>query len=1111
LTFCVALQAATVTVVSPTSPLPNIVKASGSTNSDAAADLADYLSRVSGRTITVNNPSATGVVIHVGNDVFVQSWAPEVANLKGDGFVLKYVSFFGEHIILAGNLERASLWAVEQFLKDYGGVRWLFPDPVYGEVVPSIPTITIDSALNEIHEPDYTSRSNFGMDNFYYPGSSYLRGRPIGSEHGQHAIQYIFNNGSYSGEIFDLHPEWFAWFNGQRNWWEYGNGWQICLANPDTVAHAVQHCIDYFIANPDSDTVSIGMNDGSGLCQDTLSQNLRNSVSPPYTDSEMSWQWVNQVAAGVAAYNGGQFANKWVEALAYSWSSTPPRFPLESNVAITKTFVLDSEIGQAEDWADPPANCQSINIYSYSWGTNFLGFRHYPTAMRDFLQWGRDTLGAVAHVTECAGDWSFDGPKYYTSQVFQWDADADPAAVMTEFCDASYGSASSEMKAFWDRLEAVWEARGPVTHGATNMRWLFYQWVGWATQCYVTPNDEFREYTFGDVTTLDNRIANAVALAAGDDAGVQYRVARMEEAWNYYRTLVLSKLNYLDVAPSTNVSFPIELTAVRALAEEIADLRYDREIYLGQMRSHPIINPRLSNSNNFQLGWMTAYTIYSNELGLLDEACTSISDYIEGTSGTAAAIQYWEAVADTDTLYEYAQTQIYMLNTPSLIDLVSNGDFESGNLLGWTPTGVTAIASGGAHQGSYSARLLSGPCYGGCSLSQTVAVAPQERYRLTVWNKNIATPPYAGVATEATIEFYSGAQVLNFGEPIRAMFRSSNPADGWTRLQSTVTVPPGADTAKISIKMKNSAEVRIDDVAFERIKDAPPITHGSLVDTFDTLLLDTARWFPASGSTGTAPPRIDTGWLLYDSPAMYDITSQGRFDELLDYSGPDRYRLRMRLSLPDGADPGSPLAFGIKSGTGTLNTSDTGFLFYNYFDLSGSGNAFFNSFRYQSGTLILQTGNNLPLTNPATDIWYTLYFDPTHLTVYASDSGYEEGPGNLVMQNAHGISNLTANGSVYFKISQSVQNIAEVLLHRPPTACGDPGTEYLDADLALDCYVDTVDLSMLASAWLDNNCSWPGWCNGADINESQKVDLVDFERFMLQWMQCSDPANGSCP
>jgi hypothetical protein len=681
---------------------------------------------------------------------------------------------------------------------------------------------------------------------------------------------------------------------------------------------------------------------------------------------------------------------------------------------------------------------------------------------------------------------------------------------MTEFCDASYGSASTEMKAFWDRLEAVWEARGPVAYGTTNMRWLFYQWVGWANQCYVVPNDELREYTQADVTELDSRIANAVALAPSNDAGVQYRIARMEDAWNYYRTMILSKLNYIDAAPSTVVNSPATQATVRALAQEIADLRYDRLINMGQMMSYSLVNPRLSSSSKFQLGWMTTYTFYSNELGLLDGACTAISDYIQATSGTTAAIQYWEAVGQTETLYNYALTQISMLNNgPILTDLLANGDFEAGSLSGWSTTGSTGIAAGGAHSATYSARLISGPCYGGATLSQTVTVSPQERYRLTVWNKNLSTPPYAGVATEALVEFYSGVQLLYDGEPRRAMFRSSNPADGWTRLQSTVTVPAGADSAKISVKMQNSAETRIDDVAFERIKDAPAITHGSLIDTFDTLTLDTARWFPASGTAGTTPPTIDEGWLLYDSPTMYAINSQAQFNELLDYSAPDRYRLRMRLSLLNGASPSSPLSFGIKTGTGNISTSQSGMFCYHYFKYSGS--PAISYFNYQSSTVTHSSTSFLPVASSATDIWYTFYFDPVNITIYASDSGYEEDPGNLVTQYAHGISNITAEGSVYFKIGQSVSHsIDEVLLHRPPAVCGDPGTEYLDADLVPNCYVNTADLSSFIAAWMDNNCDWPSWCNGADINESNTVNLVDFELFTSQWMQCSDPANGSC-
>ena len=1089
--------AATVTVVSPTS-LPGIIRDVGADTytKDAADELADYLSRVSGRTISVvTNPddlSGSGAVIHVGEDSFTDTYAPEIASLYADGFIMKYINFLGfqHHIILAGKMDRASQYAVEQFLKDYAGVRWLFPDPVYGEHVPSMPTVTIDDSLNETHEPDYTSRHNFGMY-YLYPDKGYVRGRPVGSQHGNHALQFIFNNGSYSGEIFDLHPDWFPWFNGQRNWWEYGNGWQICFANPNTVDHAVQHCLDYFAANPGSDTVSVGQNDGSGFCTDSLCTDFMTANG--FTQSELYWWWVNQVAAEVKL----TYPNKWVESLAYSWSSSPPGFALESNVAITKTIVLD-EISQAESWTGPPANCQSVNLYTYAYGRSFLGFRHYPTAMRDFLRWGRDTLGAVAHVTECGGDWSFDGPKYYYSQIFQWDADADPNAIMTEFCDASYGSGSVEMKNFWDRLEAVWESRGPVPYGSTNMRWLFYQWVGWASQCYIQPNDEFREYDSNDVTYLDISVANAVTMTAGDSNEVRYRVARMEEAWKYYRTYLFSKLNYLDILPGTAVTSEGTRQSVMDLAQEIADLRADRNYYMGAMMSYSTVNPRLTG--DFRLGGFTAYTTFSNELGLIDEACTSISDYIESTSGTAAAIQYWEAIGIADSLYEYAQTQVYMLNTPVLTDLLVNGDFEAGSLASWDVlSGATVgITSSGSHEGTYNARLIAGQCYGGSTISQTVSVSPQERYRLSVWGKYTAAPDAGRPPIEAAI-----AGLGTSGESTRATFRSFDPNDGWTLLQSTVTVPPGADSATITVKSQQNIEVRIDDVKFERIKDAPPITHGALVDEFDTIYLDTSKWYPAIDSGGSVPPRIEDGWLIDDSVAMYGINSQAKFDELLDYTGTDRYRLRMRL-LNVGA------VFGIKSGTGRLRTGDSGFLFYHYFDFYDSGNAFFNFFSYQGNSQLVQTGGYLPITPPVTEVWYTLYFDPNNLTVYASDSGYAEEPADLVGTFAHGITDITANGSVYLKMSAGSYKIDEISLHRPPNVCGDIGTEYLDSDLDPNCYMNFDDVALFMSSWLDDGCSWPSWCGGADIDESNEVDFTDFARLLADWPKCTDPNNINC-
>ena len=106
LALCACVEAAPVTVVSPTS-LPSVVSDDEQMDVAAAEDLADYLSRVSGRTISVvSSPGPTGTIIHVGNDTFVQTNAPEVAGLFSDGFIIKYVYSGGrDHIILAGNLD----------------------------------------------------------------------------------------------------------------------------------------------------------------------------------------------------------------------------------------------------------------------------------------------------------------------------------------------------------------------------------------------------------------------------------------------------------------------------------------------------------------------------------------------------------------------------------------------------------------------------------------------------------------------------------------------------------------------------------------------------------------------------------------------------------------------------------------------------------------------------------------------------------------------------------------------------------------------------------------------------------------------------------------------
>jgi len=646
-----AIGGGTVNVVTPAGDLPSVVATADQCDKDAADELCSYLSDVSGRTITRRTTPADddGMVIHVGEDTFVNTHAgTDIDNLYADGYIVRYKLVSGrDHLMLAGGYPQSSQWAIEQFLRDYCGVRWLFPDATYGEVVPSKSTISIKDTLDKTYEPDYVSRAN-GHMYYFNTAKTYLRGGPIGYTYGygSHMINDIFTASDFSS-----HPEWFCELNGERfrgSGAQEGKDWQICTTNADTVTHAADFVKAYFAAHSDAPVCSIGQNDNAGWCECDTCASFKSSNG--YSQSEVWWYWVNQVAANVAQ----TYPNKTVEAMSYAATSTPPGFDLEDNVAITKTITAPSSLTNAEDWT---ARCKSVNLYSYAFGYPFFGFRHYPEAMQDFLQWGHYDLGAVAHVTECGPiDWSADGVKYQYLQALQWDVNVDIDDLMDDFCDNSYGAGKTYMRNFWDRFEDVYERRGD------DRRLVFYQWVGWHKE--IT-NDEFVEYTSSDVTYLDNCISDAETATSGSSDAVKFRVARTAEAWDYYRTMINSQLDYYDSPPSTAVTSGADKTSARTTADAIATLRADRAEYLGKMQDYPGIN-LLAEKLSHTVGssyWdcYEAITLFSNELTLIDELCTSITEYIVASESESAAETYWEAVSSASDLYEAAQIQLYML------------------------------------------------------------------------------------------------------------------------------------------------------------------------------------------------------------------------------------------------------------------------------------------------------------------------------------------------------------------------------------------------------------------------------------------------------------------
>ncbi|MGA2679149.1 MAG: carbohydrate binding domain-containing protein [Sedimentisphaerales bacterium] len=69
----------------------------------------------------------------------------------------------------------------------------------------------------------------------------------------------------------------------------------------------------------------------------------------------------------------------------------------------------------------------------------------------------------------------------------------------------------------------------------------------------------------------------------------------------------------------------------------------------------------------------------------------------------------------------------------------------------------------------------------------------------------------------------------------------------------------------------------------------------------------------------------------------------------------------------------------------------------------------------------------------------------------------------------------------------------------------------LSSDLNGDCYVDSLDLGVIASEWLHTDCTAPGNCQNADFAPTDgTVNFRDFADFGLYWRQCNNPEDPCC-
>ena len=450
-----------------------VVTTAEQADSTAAVLLQDFVKRITKAELPVVFSSKSQVKegkkdkkdILIGNGM---SNAPLVTSaLTEDGFMLTTED--GRLRILNGG-DKGSIYGVVTLLEKYAGVNY------WGENEYSL-TPSADLTLPQLRvqeNPDFRYRQSqfYGMWNEADPiyrlwmrldePKDYFAGG-----YWVHTFNRLLPADVYGKE----HPEYYAYFNGQRH---PGRASQWCLTNPEILEIVAARVDSIFKAHPECHTISVSQNDSQSYCQCDKCRAINAYEGAP---SGTIIHFLNKLAE--------RFPDKEFSTLAYLYSVNPPKHvkPLPNvnimlcdidccrEVTLTENASGQEFVKAMEGWSS-----KTNNIFVWDYGINFdnylVPFPNFHIMAENMRLFKKNHT--QMHFYQDAGSrgGDFSEMRTWLASKLMWNTEADIEELLQTFINGYYGEAAPYIYRYVKMVEGalmgsgqrLWIYDSPVSH-----------------------------------------------------------------------------------------------------------------------------------------------------------------------------------------------------------------------------------------------------------------------------------------------------------------------------------------------------------------------------------------------------------------------------------------------------------------------------------------------------------------------------------------------------------------------------------------------------------------------------------------------------------------------